>query len=271
MTSRWLLVAAIVLSIVSVAHAEVELKNDGFVSGGMANFQTGFVVNEAGASRFVAASAGRQLLKLQLLWGGATTTERVTIKVFDDTAGTDVPGAELFAGEIELTGSDSAMQEIDLSVNNIIVPAQFRVAIVFQHAGAPAIASDGDATVAADKNFLLAAGVGWKKSSDLGITGDWVIRAFVTDVAGPDPGMFCDTNPDCPSGQICDAPHHACITGCRSDDECSSNMCSSAGQCTAGATDDGGCRTGGDGAGGGAAFALGALALALIAICKRGR
>lgn len=258
------LVAAALLSLVSIAHAEVELKNDGFVSGGAANFQSGFVTGEAGASRFIAASAGRQLLKLQLLFGGATTTQTLTLKVFDDTAGTDLPGTEMFSGDFELTGSDSAMQELDLTSANIIVTAQFRVAIVFQHDGAPTIASDGDATVAPDKNFILAAGVGWKKSADLGLAGDWVIRAFVSDVAGPDLGVFCDSNADCPSSQFCDVPHHACITGCRTDSDCSAGTCNSVNQCTGGTVDDGGCHTGGGTGTGGAAFALGSLALLLL-------
>ena len=269
MTSRLCLVAAAVLSIASSAHADVELKNDGFVSGGQANFQTGFVGGEAGAVRFVSATAGRQLLKLQLLFGGATTMQTLTLKVFDDSASTVEPGTELFSGDFELTGSDSAMQELDVTSGNIIVPAQFRVAIVFQHNGTPTIATDGDATVSANNNFILAAGMGWRRSADLGLTGDWVIRAFVTDGVGPDPVVFCDSSPDCPNGQYCDVPHHACVTGCRTDSDCSAGTCSS-NQCTAGSTDDGGCHTGGTGTGGGAAFALGSLVLLVISrrFCK---
>ena len=174
------------LLVASTARADVELKNDSFVSGGQATFQTGFVVGEAGAVRFVAPSAGRQLKKIQLLFGGATTMQDLTIKVFDDTAGQDAPGAELFMSDFTLTGADNAMQELDLTTANITVPAQFRVALYFQHAGTPAIATDSDG-IAADKNYLFAGT--WKKSSSLGLTGDWVIRAFVSDAgAAPDAG-----------------------------------------------------------------------------------
>ena len=255
---RVLVCAVLLSSVVSLAHADVELKNDGFVSGGAANFQTGFVSGEAGASRFVASTAGRQLKKLQLLFGGAATIQTLTLRVYDDTAGTDIPGAELFMGDFQLTGSDAAIQELDLTSANVIVTAQFRVAIEFQHDGAPTIASDGDGTVAADRNFINAAGVGWKKSNTVGIAGDWVIRAFLDDPPPPNPNMFCDTTPECPDGQICDAPHHACISGCRTSSECSSGTCDSSGQCVPASGGGGGCDSGG---GGGVMFGLGSLAM----------
>lgn len=270
MTSRLrLLVVAATLSIASIANAEVELKNDGFVSGASASFQTGFVAGEAGASRFVAPEAGRKLLKLQLLFGGASTIQTVTFKVYDDTLGTDIPGGELFTGDLDLMGSDTAMQELDISVSNVIVPAQFRVAAVFQHAAAPSIASDGDGNIGATKNFLLTTGGTWRKSSELGLTGDWVIRAFISDATGPDLGVFCDANADCSNGQYCDVPHHACVTGCRDSSECSSGTCN-ANQCTGPSEDDGGCRTGGESGSGGAAFAFGSLAL-LVASRRFGK
>jgi hypothetical protein len=255
------LVGAALLSLVSIAHADVELKNDGFVSGGAASFQTGFITGEAGGSRFVASTAGRQLKKLQLLFGGAATTQTLTLRVFDDTAGTDTPGAELFMGDFQLTGSDSAIQELDLTSANVVVTAQFRVAIEFQHGGAPSIASDGDGTLTADKNFILTGG-SWKKSNALGLAGDWVIRAFVDDPPPPNPNVFCDTTPECPDGEICDVPHHACISGCRTSSECSEGTCDSSGQCVApNGGNGGGCSTGG---GGGVLFGL-----ALLAVFRR--
>src|SRR5438094_114158 len=130
----------VVFSFATLAAAQVELKNDGFASGQTAGVQAGFVTGEAGASRFVAPAAGRQLLKVQFFYGNggnvpANNTPTDTLKVWDDSAGTDVPGAELFSMDYQLTGSDSALSEVDLSADNVIVPAQFRVGILFQHAG----------------------------------------------------------------------------------------------------------------------------------------
>ena len=50
------------------AAADVELKNDSFTEGAQVAFQGGFVSGEIGASRFTAPEAGRQLLKVQLLF-----------------------------------------------------------------------------------------------------------------------------------------------------------------------------------------------------------
>ncbi len=260
-----LLVCAALLSSTAIAHAEVELKNDGFQSGGAASFQTGFVAGEAGASRFVAPAADRQLLKLQLLFGGGTATQAVTVRVFDDRSGTDAPGGELFMGDFEITGADAAMHELDLRSSNVIVTTQFRVSIEVQHDGAPAIATDGDGNVAADRNYIFASGT-WKKSSAVGLTGDWVIRAFISDGGGGTMGTFCDTNAECATGQYCDAPHHACVSGCRGDDECSAGRCVN-NQCTnANAAEDGGCQTG---SGEGGLFALGVLAMIVASRSRR--
>src|SRR5688572_19534555 len=165
-----------VVLLCSVAVAETELKNDGFVSNGTAGFQGGFTDGEIGASRFIAPAAGRQLLKVQLLFGGATTQRTITLKVYDDSAGTLAPGGELFTGDFQLTGSDSAIQEISLVANNITVPAQFRVGVEFQCTGMcgyPSIARDADGTIDAAKNYLRADGIGWQQSQTFGLTGDW--------------------------------------------------------------------------------------------------
>jgi MYXO-CTERM domain-containing protein len=240
-----LLAFAAILASTSVGHADVELKNDGFVSGGNANFQTGFVADEAGAVRFVAPAADRQLLRLDLLFGGSGTTEQMTLKIFDDTAGTDTPGALLFMGDFEMTGSDTAMHALDISSQNVIVPQQFRVAIEFHHDGVPTIASDADATIAADLNYIFAAGVGWKKSSALGLAGDWIIRATVTDANSGPTQTFCDIDEECLLGNFCDVDHHACIHDCQTNSDCTGGgTCSGRGQCSGGTppTDDG-CQT----------------------------
>jgi hypothetical protein len=248
------------LGLAAPAAAEVELKNDGFVTNAQVGFQAGFVSGEIGASRFLAPEAGRQLRSVQLLFGGQAGTQTVTVKVWDDTAGMDAPGAELFSGDFQLMGANDALQAVDLTGMSITVPEQFRVGIVFQHDGLPSIARDNDGTIAGAKNYIFASGgLGWYKSQTLGLSGDWVIRAFVSDGAvvppdgavvpdgGVNPdgavvpdagvGSSCNGNAECPLGQFCD--NNACTFDCREDADCGGGTCNSLGQCVGGAAADG--------------------------------
>jgi hypothetical protein len=267
----FLLAVAGLLASSQVARAELELKNDSFVTNQTAGFQQGFVKGEIGASRFVAPDAGRTLLKVQLLFGGAATKQTVTLRVYDDTQGTDAPGAELFAGDFEMTGANNAMQE--LLIGNVTVPQQFRIGIQFQHDGLPSIARDTDNTIAADKNYMFAIPGGWIKSSSALLKGDWIIRAFVSDGAGPSPdgagtdagvtGAACNGNPDCPAGQFCDLGVHHCTFECRVNADCGEGTCNSLGQCVGGKSGGGCCEIDGGDAAGAAALTMGVLVISL--------
>src|SRR5262245_42900528 len=124
-------ICACVWSISSLAWAEVELKNDGFKSGDPAGFQAGFAANEAAASRFVAPDAGRSLTRIQLLYGpDSSTPHMITLKAWDDSAGSDTPGVELYTADFTLMGSSSALAELTPAVT-VAMPAQFRIGIVF--------------------------------------------------------------------------------------------------------------------------------------------
>jgi len=253
----------------ATAAADVELQNDGFVSGGEAVFQSGFIVGEAGASRFHAPDAGRQVLKVHLLFGGGSTaTETVTLKVWDDTAMTVAPGVELESADFQLTGSNSAMQELDITADNVIVPQVFRVGLVFQHAGAPSIARDNDGTISATDNYILDSQQGWVTSQTDLLTGDWIIRAVVSGTGGaggPDGGTVgggaCNGNGDCAVGSYCDLSSHSCTFDCRMSTDCQGGgTCNSLGMCIGNEKSGGCCRTdrGGSGA---TVLALGVLLL----------
>ncbi len=177
--------ATFLLTFSSAAIAEDELKNDGLVENGGVAFQSGFVAGEVAAGRFVPANAGMRVTRVQVLFGGGTPDEKqkVTLKIWDDTALTDEPGEELYVADYELISADMALQELDFSADNILVSGPFRVGVSFQHDGLPSVARDDDGTIAADKNFILADNLGWKPSADLGLTGDFVLRAFVDDMA----------------------------------------------------------------------------------------
>lgn len=168
-----------------LAGAQEELRNDGFVDGQSAGFQSGFVAGEAGASRFTASGPGT-LVKVQFLFGGGMdgVKKDLNVHVWNDTAMTDDPGIELYAGTYGSIAADMALQEVDLTDKMVTVPATFRVGVEMLHDGLPSIARDNDDTINPDANFVLVNGTTWKKSSDLGVTGDWIIRAFVDTGAG---------------------------------------------------------------------------------------
>ena len=236
--------------LVSTASAQVELKNDGFAAGGTVGYQSGFCPNEVAASRFLAPAAGRQLLKVRFLFGSTTETKTISIKVWDDSGGTTPPGTQLFTADYQVTGSANGIVESDMSAENIIVPMQFRVGIMAQHMGSPFVARDTDG-IAADKNYILAdascnAGgpYTWFRSSQLGLMGDWVIRAEISAGSGPLPdagngggpdaagaGDPCNSNAQCQVGQHCDLEQMACTFECRTADDCGGDTCNSLGQC----------------------------------------
>src|SRR5688572_9990965 len=276
-------IGAFIVLTASAAHAQVTLQNDGFTDGAQVGFQAGFAAGEVGASRFVAPEAGRRLNTVQLLYGGAAGTRTVTLRVWDDTAGTAAPGAELFSGDFDVTASNEAIQEFDLTANNVIVTAQFRVGIEFQNGGLPSIARDDDDTITASRNYIKIDSGMWFTSQALGLTGDWIIRAVIEDAASPvpdaapggdasgpgtpdaapGPGADCDGNSDCPVGEYCDTANGACTFDCREDSDCGDNTCNSLGQCVEGGGGGGCCSTDGGGSAGQAAvlLALGVLVL----------
>ncbi len=205
--------------------AEETLQNDGFDGLSPVSFQGGFISGEIAASRYEPQIACPCVVtKITLLFGGGAGTRDMGIRVWDDVAGSDIPGSLLFTGEVTLQGSDVTFQEIDLSLTPIIVNGPFRVGLEFNHNGTPSVATDLDGTIDAGANFILADLGGlsfWFRSSTLGVSGDFIIRATIdnfvavdsdadgvpddidncTQVANPDQR---DTNAD-GFGNACDA------------------------------------------------------------------
>jgi hypothetical protein len=286
-----------------VALAQTELKNDGFVDNESVGFQAGFVAGEIGASKFIAPAPGLQVTAVRFLFGGAPGTHDITLRIYENPGTGDAPGTEVFSGDYTVTASDDSMQEIELTADDVFVTGNFRVGIELTHNGLPSIARDTDGTIAADRNFLYASGLGWYRSADLGLVGDWIIRAEVTgggalpdaglspdagevpDAGSPDATVAVDAgllpdggtggcagNADCDEGEYCNVAAGVCTFDCRTDDDCASgNTCNSLGMCVAGGDDGGGCgcattetsRGGNGGGGGGWIFLAGAVGLAL--------
>jgi MYXO-CTERM domain-containing protein len=194
------LFVALALFVASSANAtEYTLQNDDFVSGDMVGFQAGFAAGETGASKFVLPGGvtAAKLVKAQLLFGGATSTVDATVIVWDDpnTCPTGMscnPGAQLDTQDVQMTGSNSAMQEVTLTP--VVVTGPFRVGILFTITGVPCIARDTRGMNYPDRNFIEANPPydGWWKSNLLGLTGDWIIRVVIDDNLGipPDAGTM---------------------------------------------------------------------------------
>jgi hypothetical protein len=185
--------AASVFSAPLLAQAAV-LQNDGWSSGQPAFFQSGFVAGEIGAVRLVPTIACPcRVEKVSLLFGGSTATQTVSIQFWDDPGGSDAPGTPLGVPfDVALTGANDVLHEVTL-VGDVFVNGPFRVGIEFQHDGLPSIARDADGTIDSSSNFicvdLVASECVWFRSSDFGVTGDWVIRATIVPEPGP-AGLF---------------------------------------------------------------------------------
>lgn len=173
--------------------------NDGWQGGLNAAFQAGFVSGEIAAARLDPGGPGlRRITGVHFLFGGAVTSHTVQVVIWDDAAGTDTPGAVLFSQPFLLTGQ-LALQGLDLSGFDIQVSGPYRVGLTFTHAGLPAAARDDDGTVASDRNFIYTAGT-WARSSLLGVTGDWIVRAVDAEVVST-PTLAITTVTDLPNDQ----------------------------------------------------------------------
>lgn len=172
------------------ARAATEtLQNDSFVSGQPASFQGGFVDGEIAAVRFEPGIACLcQVQSLTVLFGGDPTPRTMGILIWDDPGGT-VPGSLLYSGEVQLAGSTNTLQVIDLTSTVVSITGPFRVGLVFNHDGLSGIATDADGTVDASANFIFANVGGlnfWFSSSTLGVGGDFILRATISDFSVPD-------------------------------------------------------------------------------------
>jgi hypothetical protein len=171
----------VLLSPLAVHGGEIILQNDSFMSGQIAGFQGGFVVDEIGASRLIPPGPfPMQITKVQFLFGGLAGDRTITLHIWDDAAGASMPGIGLYVGDFLVSAANNVLHEIDLTAEQIMVSGPFRVGIEFSHNGLPSIARDNDG-IAAGRNFIFAQG--WFDSVFFGLTGDWIIRAGVMETA----------------------------------------------------------------------------------------
>lgn len=176
----WALLVFAIFTLHAPATLAEILQLDGWSSGQVAVFQGGFENGETAAVRLAPTGpCPCQVDEVRFLFGGAGTTHDVTIRIWDDSALTDTPGAELHSVTIPVTGTNDFMQSVDLRAAGVMVNGPFRVGLEFSHDGYPSVARDADNTIDFVSNFIRLAGGSWFQSWLLGLTGDWIIRAVV--------------------------------------------------------------------------------------------
>ena len=177
-TSIGLLALALALGCSSDSTGPVNstLQNDNFTSGTPA-FQGGFGTGEAAAVRLGPQSSAFTIRQVVLLFGGDTATKTITLTIYQDTGGTN-PGVIIHSADYSLKGNNSAFHAINLASQNLQVAANqmIRVAVFFQHTGAPSVAIDGALTVS--RNFIFSGG--WSTAASVSFPGDFIIRTEIS-------------------------------------------------------------------------------------------
>ncbi len=201
LTFVWVSFALILLTTTAWGQTK-ELQNDGWLDNTAAGFQGGFVSGEIGAVSFVpdAQDLPVRLQKIKFLFGGDNegATYAARIKVWAETTeGAASPGPLVFDEEFEITSSTQAFNEVDFSSSNLTFEGPFRVGIEAGHNGFPNIARDNDGNTFPGRNWIFEVNLGWARSLDFLVQGDWIIRAEVIAAGGPvDPNNDPNNQPN---------------------------------------------------------------------------
>lgn len=156
-----------------------ELKNDSWPPSLIAHFQGGFAAGEAAAVRMTPAGpCPCSVDAVSVLIGGAPGFADIGLRIWEDDALTDDPGALLHTQDFSLA-ANSTLNIIPLGLESIFVNGPFRVGFEMLNAGFPSVARDDDG-ITAGVNFINDETDGWVESSSKGLLGDWISKAVVT-------------------------------------------------------------------------------------------
>ncbi|MBN1357074.1 hypothetical protein JXA40_12500 [bacterium] len=183
-------VMLMILITVPVLHADIkELKNDGYIEGGSAYYQQGFVAGEIMAAKFTADPADYpyQLTMVRVLVGDGGmggTTGAFVLHIWEDTGAT-APGTALITPEsFQLTAG--FWNEITLPTPIAVTSGDVRVGLEFFLDPPPSFFRDADGNITPHYNFIFAVPGGWFYAEDLGLQGDWILRIRI-DTGGTSP------------------------------------------------------------------------------------
>lgn len=169
-----------------------ELANDSFVGVGSVACQIGFLEGESAAVKLTADPGDYpyQIRKARMLICPASTSGFVILRIYEDNTGTVLPGPLLYEEIVQVTGSDAALNEVDLTLAAIVIPSgSVRVELEWFQSSPPGLANDLDGFVP-NANYIFAVPGGWFYANQLGVLGDWIIRLEIeTDAETP---IFAD-------------------------------------------------------------------------------
>jgi len=156
-----------------------ELKNDSWPPALVAHFQGGFLAGEAAAVRMTPAGpCPCSVDAVSVLIGGAPGFADIGLRIWEDGALTNDPGALLHSQDLSLA-ANSTLNIIPLGLESISVNGPFRVGFEMINAGFPSVARDDDG-ITAGVNFIHDQNDGWVDSAGKGLLGDWIAKAVVT-------------------------------------------------------------------------------------------
>lgn len=192
--SRMGLAVMLTFTLAAPAGAVVkELSNDSFSGIGSVTCQIGFAEGESAAAKLTADPGDYpyRVLKVRMHICPASTSGFVILRLYEDNSGTVLPGAILYQEIVQIAGSDDALNEIDLSANNIIVSSgSVRVELEWFQNAPPGVSNDLDGYLP-NANYIYAIPPGsWFYADQLGVPGDWIIRMEI-DTAAETP-IFTD-------------------------------------------------------------------------------
>ena len=156
------------------------LQNEKFRPGGKASFVGGLNSDDEVAVVLGPVDHPFTVTKVLFLFGGSSGEGIVTLKVSQDFGAADKFGV-LFTATIEIQGSDTALQEIDLAEVGGVVPVpagSVRVSIQMEHDGLPGLGYDMSTNAVPGRNWINRAGV-WSDFGTAGIPGNGIVRATV--------------------------------------------------------------------------------------------
>jgi hypothetical protein len=181
-----LLVAALMLVAAPAPAVEKTLQNDSFSGIGSINCVSGSsfsVPGEIAAARFTPDPGDYpvRILEVQVLACPPGAQDTLVLKIWEDDGVSNEPGVLLDEGAFTLSGSDVALNGLDVSVFDLVVSSgSIRVGIEYWLGPSTVgLATDTDGHVMPQPNFIYGLPdppFGWQPADFYSVNGDWIIR-----------------------------------------------------------------------------------------------